>query len=117
MFDGEEFLLERAIKGNFALIKAKRGDKEGNLQFNLSARNFNPECAKAAAHVICEVEELVEQLDPNQIHLPGIFVHTVTVSKDTEKRIEKITTSGSNVKLDAIRERLARRAALEFEGK
>ena len=115
-FGDREYMLEEGITGDFALVKAKRADIHGNLQFNLSARNFNPDCARAGRITIAEVEELVDKIEPDQVHLPGIFVQRVVVSgKDVEKRIEKRTVaSKEGLKLDPLRERLARRAALEF---
>lgn len=120
-FGDREYILEEAITGDYALVKAQKADREGNLQFHLSARNFNPDCARAGKITIAEVEELVDELDPDQIHLPGIFVHRIVVTgKDVEKRIEKRTVSAadgskSGGKLDPLRERLARRVAKEFK--
>ena len=97
--DGEEkeFVLERAIVADFGLVRAWKGDRHGNLVFNKSARNFNPLCAMAGRVTIAEVEELVEpgELDPDEIHLPGIYVHRVlplTPEQAGEKRIERRTT-------------------------
>ena len=74
-FDGRKYVLERGIRGNFAFVKAWKGDRWGNLIYRKTARNFNPMMATAADYVIAEVEELVElgQLDPNQVHTPGIL--------------------------------------------
>jgi 3-oxoacid CoA-transferase A subunit len=93
-FDGREYLLERPLKGDFALVKAWKGDKLGNLVFRRTSRNFNPMMATAAATTIVEVEELVEvgALDPDQIHLPGIYVKRIFQGRGYEKRIEKRTT-------------------------
>src|ERR1700674_5662379 len=93
-FDGRQFVLERAIRGNFAFIKAWKGDRWGNLVFRKTARNFNPMMATAADYVIAEVEELVElgQLDPNQVHTPGIFIDAIFQGPKYEKRIERRTT-------------------------
>ncbi|TQK19841.1 3-oxoacid CoA-transferase subunit A [Microbacterium sp. SLBN-154] len=96
-----EFVLEEAIVTDFALVHARRGDRAGNLVFNKSARNFNPLAAMAGRVCIAQVEELVEpgELDPDQIHLPGIFVHRIIeVGTDVEKRIEKRTVAASDVK-------------------
>lgn len=92
-FEGREYILEKAIKGDFALVKAWKGDKMGNLVFRKTARNFNPMMAAAAKITIAEVEELVEvgTLDPDQIHLPGIFVKRIFKGEAYEKRIEKRT--------------------------
>jgi 3-oxoacid CoA-transferase subunit A len=86
--------LEEAITTDFALVRAAIGDTHGNLVFNESARNFNPLCAMAGAITIAEVERLVApgELDPDSIHLPGIFVQRVVeVGDDSEKRIERRT--------------------------
>ena len=74
--------------------KPKKADKAGNLIFNKTARNFNPDVATAGKVTIVEVEQLVEtgELDPDQIHLPGIYVHRIVVNANPEKRIEKVTT-------------------------
>jgi len=95
--DGEqEFVLEEAIVGDFGLIRAWRGDRHGNLVFRDSARNFNPLAAMAGRVTVAEVEELVEpgDIDPNQVHLPGVYVHRVvplTPEQAADKRIEKRT--------------------------
>src|SRR6202790_1924806 len=93
-FDGRHFVLERALRGDFAFIKAWKGDRWGNLIFRKTARNFNPVMATAADYVIAEVEELVElgQLDPNQVHTPGIFIDAIFQGPKYEKRIERRTT-------------------------
>ncbi len=92
-FNGREYVLEHAITGDFAIVKAARGDSMGNLVFHASARNFNPLCAVAAKVTIAEVEELVEpgQINPDSVHLPGIFVHRIFQGRDYEKRIERRT--------------------------
>jgi 3-oxoacid CoA-transferase len=89
-FNGHNYVLETAITGDFALVKAWKADTEGNLIFRKSARNFNPVMCKAAKVAIVEVEEIVEigQLDPDQIHLPGIFVDRIVKGPSYEKRIE-----------------------------
>src|SRR6201984_1957133 len=93
-FGGRQYVMERGIRGNFAFIKAWKGDRWGNLIYRKAARNFNPMMATAADYVIAEVEELVElgQLDPNQIHTPGIFVDAIFQGSKYEKRIERRTT-------------------------
>ena len=93
-FDGRQFVLELALRGNFAFIKAWKGDRWGNLIYRKTARNFNPMMATAADYVIAEVEELVElgQLDPNQVHTPGIFIDAIFQGPKYEKRIERRTT-------------------------
>src|SRR3984893_11244932 len=92
-FDGRQYVLARAIRGNFAFIKAWKGDRWGNLVYRKTARNFNPMMATAADYVIAEVEQLVEpgQLPPDQIHTPGIFVDAVFQGTNYVKRIEKRT--------------------------
>ncbi len=93
-FDGRQYVMERAICGNFAFIKAWKGDRWGNLIYRKTARNFNPMMATAADYVIAEVEELVElgQLDPNQVHTPGIFIDAIFQGENYQKRIERKTT-------------------------
>lgn len=93
--DDQEYVLEEAIATDFALVHAARGDRFGNLVFHRAARQFSPVCAMAGRVCIAQVEELVEpgEIDPDQIHLPGVFVHrVVAVGADVEKRIEKLTT-------------------------
>ena len=93
-FDGRMYVMERGIRGNFAFIKAWKGDRWGNLIYRKTARNFNPMMATAADYVVAEVEELVElgQIDPNQVHTPGIFVDAIFQGPKYEKRIERRTT-------------------------
>ncbi|MCB9233269.1 MAG: CoA transferase subunit A [Bacteroidia bacterium] len=93
LFDGKYYLLEHALKADFALVKAWKGDRLGNLIFKGTARNFNPMMAMAGTITIAEVEELVEpgELDPNQIHTPGIFVQRIFQGVNYEKRIEQRT--------------------------
>jgi 3-oxoacid CoA-transferase subunit A len=92
-FDGRQYVLERGLRGNFAFIKAWKGDRWGNLIYRKTARNFNPMMATAADYVIAEVEEFVDvgQLDPNQVHTPGIFVNAILQGSSYEKRIERRT--------------------------
>jgi 3-oxoacid CoA-transferase subunit A len=92
-FDGETYVLERAIRGDLAIVKAWKGDREGNLIYRKTARNFNPMMATAGKYCIAEVEEIVPtgSLDPDQIHTPGIYVDRV-VQGEFEKRIEQRTT-------------------------
>jgi 3-oxoacid CoA-transferase subunit A len=93
-FDGRKFLLERALRGDFAFIKAWKGDRWGNLIYRRTARNYNPIMATAADFVLAEVEQLVEvgQLDPDCIHTPGIYVDAIFQGVPYEKRVEKRTT-------------------------
>lgn len=90
-FDGKAYILEKAITGDFALVKAWKADKSGNLVFRKTARNFNPLAAMAAKVTIVEVEELVEigELDPDHIHLPGVYIQRILVGTDYENRIER----------------------------
>jgi 3-oxoacid CoA-transferase subunit A len=97
-YNGKHCVLEPAITGDFAIVKALKGDRYGNLVFEKTARNFNPLCAMAGRITIAEVEELVEvgSIDPDQVHLPGIFVQRVVVGgrpgAQHQNRIERITT-------------------------
>ncbi|MFL9923897.1 CoA transferase subunit A [Herbaspirillum lusitanum] len=92
-FDGDKYVMERSLVADVSLVKAQKADKAGNLVFNKTARNFNPNVAMAGKVTVVEVEELVEvgQLDPDQIHTPGIFVHRIVVNATPEKRIEQRT--------------------------
>ena len=92
-FDGETYVMERSLVPQVSLVKAQRADKSGNLQFNLTARNFNPAAATAGKVCIVEVEEIVETgaIPPDQVHLPGIYVHRIVLNANPEKRIEKRT--------------------------
>ncbi|MCX4650045.1 CoA transferase subunit A [Streptomyces sp. NPDC055059] len=98
VFDGVEYVLERGIRTDFALVRAAKGDRHGNLVFNKSSRNFNPLAAMAGRVTIAEVEELVEPgvLEPDQVHLPGIFVQRVielSPAQAADKGIERRTIS------------------------
>lgn len=92
-FDGETYVMEHAIVADVSLVKAWRADKSGNLQFRLTARNFNPAAATCGKVCVVEVEELVEvgEIAPDDIHLPGIYVHRIVHNASPEKRIEKRT--------------------------
>jgi 3-oxoacid CoA-transferase subunit A len=92
-FNGKEYLMEYAFDADFAIVKAWKGDTDGNLIFAATARNFNPLMAMAGKITIAEVEELVPagELDPNQIHTPGIYVHRIFKGENYEKRIEQRT--------------------------
>ncbi|MHB1234595.1 MAG: CoA transferase subunit A [Microbacteriaceae bacterium] len=94
-FDGQEFVLERSVRPDFALVHAAKGDRYGNLVYHAAAMNFNPLAAMAGRITIAEVEELVEpdQLDPECIHTPGIFVQRVVLAAGGQKRIERRTVS------------------------
>ena len=92
-FDGKEYILEQSLTADVALVKAYKADKAGNLVFRKTARNFNPECAVAGKFTIVEVEQIVEigDLDPDEIHLPGIYVNRIVLNATPEKRIEQLT--------------------------
>ena len=92
-FDGETYVMERSLVADVALVKADVADKSGNLRFHLTARNFNPACAMSGKVCIVEVERIVEtgELAPDDIHLPGIYVHRIVLNANPEKRIEKRT--------------------------
>jgi 3-oxoacid CoA-transferase subunit A len=94
-FDGRKYVLEQAIRGDFAFVKAWKGDMFGNLVFRKTARNFNPLAAMAGHVTVAEVEELVEigDIDPDQVHLSGAFIQRIFKGRDYEKRIEKLTIS------------------------
>jgi len=93
-FDGEAYVMERSLVPDVALVKAYQADRSGNLVFRRTARNFNPACAMAGKMTVVEVEQLVEtgEIDPDAIHLPGIYVHRIVVNAHPEKRIEQRTT-------------------------
>jgi len=93
-FNGKDYLLEYAFDADYAIVKAWKGDTAGNLIYKETARNFNPMMATAGKVTIAEVEELVPagELDPNNIHTPGIYVHRIFQGKQYEKRIEQRTT-------------------------
>jgi 3-oxoacid CoA-transferase subunit A len=90
-FDGEKYVMERSLVADVSLVKAYMADKSGNLIFNKTARNFNPVAAMAGKITVVEVEKLVEigELDPDQIHTSGIYVHRIVVNATPEKRIEQ----------------------------
>ncbi|MDP4299461.1 CoA transferase subunit A [Leptothrix discophora] len=92
-FDGHTYVMERALTPDVSLVKAWMADKSGNLVFRKTARNFNPNVAQAGKITVVEVEKIVETgaLDPDQVHLPGIFVHRIVLNETPEKRIEQRT--------------------------
>ena len=92
-FDGEWYVMERSLRADVALVKAWKADKSGNLLFNKTARNFNPLAAMAARVCVVEVEEIVEigEIEPDQVHLPGIYVQRLVLNANPEKRIEHRT--------------------------
>eukprot|EP00064_Thunnus_orientalis_P005583 superscaffoldBa00000553_g5597 len=123
-FNGRHYIMEKAITGDFALVKAWKADKAGNIVFRKTARNFNQPMCKAAKTTIVEVEEVVDvgTFAEEDIHIPSIYVHRVVQGPSYEKRIEKRTVRKSQQEKpkpkkdsDIVRERIIRRAALEFE--
>uniref|UniRef100_A0A7N9AM09 Succinyl-CoA:3-ketoacid-coenzyme A transferase n=1 Tax=Mastacembelus armatus TaxID=205130 RepID=A0A7N9AM09_9TELE len=123
-FNGRYYIMEKAITGDFALIKAWKADKAGNIVFRKTARNFNQPMCKAAKTTIVEVEEVVDvgTFAEEDIHIPSIYIHRVVQGTSYEKRIEKRTVQKSQEEKpkpkkesDIVRERIIRRAALEFE--
>ncbi len=125
VFNGKEYLMELSLTADFSLIKAWKGDTEGNLIFKGTAQNFNSMMAKAGKIVIAEVEELVPaaSLDPNSIHVPGIYVHRIFQGSNYEKRIEKRTVHVPNVEekhaassgMGLSKEQIAQRIAKELK--
>ena len=92
-FDGRPHILEMSLTADIALIKAYKADKAGNLVFRKTARNFNPDCAMAGKFTIAEVEQVVEigEIDPDDIHLPGIYINRVVLNATPKKQIEQLT--------------------------
>ena len=92
-FDGHTYIMERSLVPDVALVKAWKADKSGNLVFRRTARNFNPACAMAGKVTVVEVEEIVEtgSIDPDAVHLAGIYAHRIVLNANPEKRIEKRT--------------------------
>ena len=92
-FDGEQYLMERALIADVAIVKAYKADKAGNLVYRHTARNFNPNAAMAGKITVAEVEELVEigEIDPDHVHTPGIFIHRIVLNAHPQKRIEQRT--------------------------
>jgi 3-oxoacid CoA-transferase subunit A len=93
-FDGHVYVMERSLVPEVSLVKAHIADKSGNLRFRRTARNFNPAAAMAGKITVVEVEQIVDvgEIDPDDVHLPGIYVHRIVVNANPEKRIEKRTT-------------------------
>ena len=118
VFDGKEYVLEEAIRADLSIVKAWKGDKSGNLVFRKTARNFNPMIATCGKVTVAEVEELVEvgELDPDHVHLAGVYVDRIIQGGRYEKRIEFRTVSGAaaSKKETPIRELMAKRAAQEL---
>lgn len=117
-FDGKNYVMETALRGDFAFVKAWKADRMGNLVFKSTANNFNGAVAAAGKTCIAEVEEIVEvgEIKPEEIHLPSIHVDRIVLGQDYEKRIEKrvVKKEGESASLKPERERIGRRAALEF---
>src|SRR4249920_777074 len=117
-FDGKAYVLEEAIQADVSIVKAWKGDKAGNLVYRMTSRNFNPMIATCGKVTVAEVEQLVEvgELDPDQVHTPGIYVDRIIQGPKYEKRIEFRTVSGAaaSKKDSPIRELMARRAAKEL---
>src|SRR6266436_307337 len=117
MFDDKAYVLEESICADVSIVKAWKGDKSGNLVYRKTARNFNPMIATCGKVTVAEVEQLVEigELDPDQIHTPGIYVDRIIQGARYEKRIEFRTVAGATGKKDSpIRELMAKRAAREL---
>src|SRR6187401_28736 len=119
IFDGKEYVLEQGIKADVAIVKAWKGDKAGNLIYHETARNFNPMIATCGKVCVAEVEQLFEpgELEPDQIHTPGIFVDRIIEGEKYEKRIEFRTVQGAdpNKKTSSpVRDLMAKRAAQEL---
>uniref|UniRef100_A0A182NMF6 Succinyl-CoA:3-ketoacid-coenzyme A transferase n=1 Tax=Anopheles dirus TaxID=7168 RepID=A0A182NMF6_9DIPT len=124
LFNGKPYIMEEAITGDYALVKAHVADEAGNLIFNKSARNFNPPMCKAAKVTIVEVEEIVPvgSLDPDQVHMPSVFVHRIIKGPSFEKRIERLRVRDtkkagsvvSSTPAAKMRERIVKRVALEY---
>ena len=93
IFEGKAYILENSLTADVALVKAYKADKAGNLVFRKTARNFNPECAVAGKFTVVEVEHVVEigEIDPDDIHLPGIYVNRIVLNATPQKRIEQMT--------------------------
>lgn len=124
-FNGKKYLLEESLSGDYAFVKCYKADKEGNLTFHRTARNFNPDVAMAGKIVIAEADMIVETgtLDPDEIHVPSIFVDRVVLGIKEQKRIEKLTLKmGNSVSIQAkteeerhMRIKIAKRAANEIK--
>ena len=117
VFDGKEYVLEEGLRSDLSIVKAWKGDKSGNLIYRKTSRNFNPMIATCGKVTVAEVEQLVEvgELDPDQVHTPGIYVDRIVHGKKFEKRIEFRTLAGATGKKDSpIRELMAKRAAREL---
>ncbi|CAK4102645.1 unnamed protein product [Aphanomyces euteiches] len=118
-YNGRNYVMEEGITGDFALVQAWKGDKDGNLVFRGTTRNFNVDAAKAGKVTIVEVENLVEvgDLHPDEIHVPGVYVQRIFKATKNEKRIERLTVSDNakSAKITPDRERIIKRAAKELQ--
>lgn len=121
-FNGISYIMEEAICGDFALVRAQKADVLGNLVFSKSARNFNPTMCRAAKCTIVEVEEIVPigAIDPAQVHIPSIYVHRIVQVNSSERRMQRLKiktapNSGACSTADKMRDRIVRRAVLEFQ--
>lgn len=119
-FNGRSYVMEEGITGDYALVKAWKGDKDGNLVFRGTTRNFNVDAAKAGRITIAEVEELVEpgEIHPDEVHVPSVFVQRIFKAEKLEKRIERLTLSNSatsQARVSPDRERIIKRAAKELK--
>ncbi|RLN52466.1 hypothetical protein BBJ28_00007661 [Nothophytophthora sp. Chile5] len=119
-FQGRNFVMEEGITGDYGLVKAWKGDTDGNLVFRGTARNFNVDAAKAGGITIAEVEELVQpgEIHPDEVHVPSVFVQRIFKASSAEKRIERLTLANASVgshKNSPDRERIIHRAAKELK--
>ena len=116
-FNGRDYVMEHGITCDFALVRASVADTAGNVVFHKATRQFNPLCAMAGKITIVETEELVDagQIDPEQVHLPGIFVQRIVKVGPQGKRIERVTTGGEETLMPLTRTQLAARVALELQ--
>jgi 3-oxoacid CoA-transferase len=119
VFDGIEYVMELALKADVSIVKAAIADTRGNLVFKGTAQNSNPDCAMAGKICLAEAEKIVEagELDPDEIHLSGVFVNKVILATSNEKRIERLRLqdNGKNGVVKGARARIVRRAAKEFK--
>ena len=124
VFNGKKYLMEESITGDYSLIRAWRADEKGNVQFRRSANNFNADCAKAGKICIVEAEEIVPvgSIEPEQVHLPDVYVDRLVKSEDMSKRIEfRTVNTGEDFKIPGSpeaqikRKRIAMRAAKELK--
>lgn len=119
MFDGKEYVMEPALRPEVSLVKAFKADTRGNLVFRGTSQNANPDCAVAGKVVLAEAEIIVEagEIDPDEVHLSGVYVDHLIKARDNEKRIERLreTNAGKVTDISGGRGRIVRRAAKEFK--